>query len=146
MSRLVNASMRQYAVISLRTETRRERLVIAYPDERSLRDLLAAPSILALGYRSREEAQAYIDRCTTTVHASHRKLTATLVDITTRSLRKLVSSCWLSRFSLAKTQSIICDVVGRQNSGSSASAGKNPRILQQYLFKAGGFGSCTRRS
>lgn len=53
--------MWQYAVISVRSEPRCDRLVIAYPDEKSLRDLLAAPSILGLGYRSREEAQASIE-------------------------------------------------------------------------------------
>ena len=49
----------QYAVIAgLRTETGAERLVIAYPSEESLRDLISAPSILAVGFSSREEAVA----------------------------------------------------------------------------------------
>src|ERR1700739_657958 len=49
----------QYAVIAgLRTETGPERFVIAYPNEESLRDLLAAPSIIAAGFSSREEAAA----------------------------------------------------------------------------------------
>ena len=57
MNELVDSSGVQYAVIAgLRTETGRERLVIAYPNEKSLRDLLAASSILAVGYSSREDA------------------------------------------------------------------------------------------
>jgi hypothetical protein len=63
VSSLVHSSMRQYAMISVRSEQGCERLVIEYPDEKSLRDLVAAPSILGLGYRSREEAQANIDGC-----------------------------------------------------------------------------------
>ena len=54
----------QYAVIAgLRTEQLSERLVIAYPDEESLRDLIAAPSIIALGFNSREEAVKRAERC-----------------------------------------------------------------------------------
>jgi hypothetical protein len=49
----------QYAVIAgLRTETGPEHLVIAYPNEKSLRDLIAAASIIAVGFSSREEAAA----------------------------------------------------------------------------------------
>jgi hypothetical protein len=47
----------RYAVIEgLLTETGHERIVIAYPNEESLRDLIAAPSIVALGFASRDEA------------------------------------------------------------------------------------------
>jgi hypothetical protein len=47
----------RYAVIEvLQTETGHERIVIAYPNEESLRDLIAAPSIVALGFASRDEA------------------------------------------------------------------------------------------
>jgi hypothetical protein len=56
---VVDSSGVQYAVITgLRTETGSERLVIAYPNEKSLRDLIAAPSIIAVGFSSREEAIA----------------------------------------------------------------------------------------
>jgi hypothetical protein len=47
----------KYAVIAgLRTEQIPELLVVTYPDEASLRDLIAAPSIIALGFNCREEA------------------------------------------------------------------------------------------
>jgi hypothetical protein len=47
----------RYAVIEvLQTETGHERIVIAYQSEESLRDLIAAPSIVALGLASRDEA------------------------------------------------------------------------------------------
>jgi hypothetical protein len=59
VNELVDSSGVQYAVIAgLRTETGPERLVIAYPNEKSLRDLLAASSILAVGFSSREDAVA----------------------------------------------------------------------------------------
>jgi hypothetical protein len=61
MSSSVQTSTRYYAVISVRTDPDRERLVVAYPDEKSLREFIAAPSILALGYRSPAEAGAFMD-------------------------------------------------------------------------------------
>jgi hypothetical protein len=100
--------MWQYAVISVRTEPRCERLVIAYPDEKSLRDLVAAPSILGLGYLSREEALANIDRCTTWAYPSRRKVMATLVTVT-RSFRKFVANHEFPRdgFNFPRTWGII---------------------------------------
>jgi hypothetical protein len=59
VKQMVDPSGIQYAVIEgLRTETGPERLVIAYPDEKSLRELIAAASIIAVGFSSREEAVA----------------------------------------------------------------------------------------
>jgi hypothetical protein len=59
MNDLIDSSGVQYAVIEvLHTETSPERLVIAYPNEQTLRDLIAVPSIVALGFTSREEAIA----------------------------------------------------------------------------------------
>jgi len=49
-------------------------LVVAYPDEDTLRDLIAAPSIVALGYTSRAEALKNIDRCVTTKDSLKRLL------------------------------------------------------------------------
>src|ERR1700761_7860739 len=55
----VDSTGMQYAVIAgLRTETGPERFVLAYPNEESLRDLIAAPSIIAAGFSTREEAAA----------------------------------------------------------------------------------------
>jgi hypothetical protein len=71
---LVATSAWRYAVISVRSEPARERLVIAYPDEKTLRDLIAAPSIVALGYTSRAEALKNIDRCVTTKSSLKRLL------------------------------------------------------------------------
>jgi hypothetical protein len=59
VSEMVDYSGVHYAVIAgLRTETGPERLVIAYPNEKSLRDLIAPRSIIAVGFSSREEAAA----------------------------------------------------------------------------------------
>jgi hypothetical protein len=62
---VVETSTWRYAVINVRSEPDRERLVIAYPDEGSLRFLIAAASIVALGYPSRADAVRNIDRCVT---------------------------------------------------------------------------------
>jgi hypothetical protein len=62
MAGVVDSSIAQYAVIEARrTEGPSECFVIAYSDEESLRDLIAAPSIIACGFASREQAQANID-------------------------------------------------------------------------------------
>jgi hypothetical protein len=59
---LVDSSIAQYGVIEARrTEDPSERFVIAYPNEESLRELIACPSIIACGFASREEAQTNID-------------------------------------------------------------------------------------
>jgi hypothetical protein len=61
----------RYAVIEvLQTETGHERIVIAYPNEKSLRDLIAAPSIVAFGFASREEAM--VSGGASTAAADHR--------------------------------------------------------------------------
>jgi hypothetical protein len=76
MNDLVDTSAWRYAVISVRSEPNRERLVIAYPEEETLRDLIAPPSIVALGYTSRADALKNIDRSVTT-KASLRRLLKT---------------------------------------------------------------------
>ena len=49
----------RYAVIEgLQTETGYEHIVIAYPNEKTLRAAFAAPSIVAFGFATREEAIA----------------------------------------------------------------------------------------
>lgn len=64
MKELVDFPAVQYAVIKgLHTETGHERLVIAYPNEQSLRDLISASSIVAFGFSSREEAVAGSRAC-----------------------------------------------------------------------------------
>ena len=78
MDELVDTSAWWYAVISVRSEPDRERLVIAYPNEETLRDLIAAPSIVTLGYTSRADALKNIDRCVTTKVSLKRLKTAVL--------------------------------------------------------------------
>jgi len=73
VNRLVDFSDVQYAVIEgPHTETGHERLVIAYPNEQTLRDLIAAPSIVAFGFASREEAAAGSRCCLPTAVAYQR--------------------------------------------------------------------------
>lgn len=63
MSDLVDASTGQYAVIAVHRQPCPEQLVIAYPDEKTLRTIIAGASIIALGYDSRDQAAADIQPC-----------------------------------------------------------------------------------
>jgi hypothetical protein len=59
MGGLVHCSTVRYAIIHASSKKDDpERLVIAYPDEKCLRDLIATPSIVGFGFTSREEAMA----------------------------------------------------------------------------------------
>lgn len=113
MSSFVHTSIRQFAVISVRTLPHCERLVIDYPDERTLRDLLAQPSIVALGYSSREEAEASLCRCRTTAQPLWRKSMATAVADRTQALKEFVCNhpTAKNRFSLWRTQTAICGLL-----------------------------------
>ena len=109
MSSLVHASTRQFAVISVRPVPCCERLVIAYSNENTLRDLLAGGSIVGLGYRSREEAQATVDEYATAGRRSCRLPPAAIAANSNKSVREFVTGHILSKGkrSLAKTQGAI---------------------------------------
>jgi hypothetical protein len=99
---LVDNSTWRYAVICVRSEPDRERLVLAYPDEESLRKLIAAPSIVALGYTSRAHALKNIDCCVTTKASSRRPLktaslhpNSTFLSESRATLRRLTAACGL---------------------------------------------------
>ena len=103
MDELVDTLAWRYAVISVRSKPGRERLVIAYPDEETLRDLIAAPSIVSLGYTSRADALKNIERCVTTKASLKRLLkTASLYPTMTfltdcrAALRRLAGGFGLS--------------------------------------------------
>ena len=112
VSSLVHISVRQYAVISVCTMPHCERWVIACPDEKTLRDLLAGPSIVALGYCSREEAEASIPYRTRALPLWRKSITA-LVASSRRALRELVSNHPLGKgkFRLGMTHSTICGLL-----------------------------------
>ena len=59
VDKAIDCSSVHYAIIAgPRTETGPERLVIEYANKESLSDLIAAPSILAAGFATREDAVA----------------------------------------------------------------------------------------
>ena len=62
MAELVDPSNALYAVIEARWSEGPERFVIAYRDEQSLRQVIAAPSIVGVGFINREEALASAER------------------------------------------------------------------------------------
>jgi hypothetical protein len=79
VSEMVISSSVRYAVIAgLRTETGFERLVIAYANEKSLRDLIAARSILAVGFSSRERAVAGRNSSVRPAAASYEQMGETI--------------------------------------------------------------------
>jgi len=62
MINAVDLSIPLYAVIEARrTGGPSERFVIAYSNERALRDLIAGPSIIGCGFATRERAQGQAD-------------------------------------------------------------------------------------
>jgi len=61
---LIDFSGLRYAVIeALRTGVDPERLVIAYPTEQALHNVIAARCIIAFGFSSREEAEVSARAC-----------------------------------------------------------------------------------
>lgn len=86
MTNVVDSSGMQYALIAgLRTETGLERLVIAYPNEKSLREFIAAASIIAVGFSSREEAVADSKASVSTAAAvSEERMPAAVAENTER--------------------------------------------------------------
>jgi hypothetical protein len=61
MTDLIDPLSALYAVIEARWSDGPERFVIAYRDEESLRHVIAAPSIVGVGFITREEALASAD-------------------------------------------------------------------------------------
>jgi hypothetical protein len=82
MKALDGCSSVQYAVIQGCTEGRPERFAIGYCNEASLRDLIAAPSIIVLGFASRAKAMARIESCFAVVPAPRWELRTTIIDET----------------------------------------------------------------
>ena len=109
MSSFLHFSVRQYAVISVRTLPHSERLVVAYPDEKTLRDLLAGPSIVALGYSSREEAETSLRRFGSAAEPLRRKSVARFVGNSTLTVKRFVSSHLLAKnaFTSGKKKNLI---------------------------------------
>jgi hypothetical protein len=81
----------RYAVIDgPHSKAGHERIVVAYPTEQALRDLIAAPSILAFGFSSREEALADADGCRPTAATYQHVLQA----VASRKTRKQQRFSW----------------------------------------------------
>src|SRR5215469_11501179 len=73
MSRLIDSSGVRYAVIKgCCSKSSPEPLVIAYADEKSLRELIAAPSILGLRFHSRTEAVKSVRNDSPTIALSNQ--------------------------------------------------------------------------
>src|SRR5260370_1342603 len=120
---LVDTSAWRYAVISVRSEPDRERLVIAYPEEETLRDLIAAPSIVALGYTSRADALKNIDRCVATKTSCKRLLkTASL-----QPMGRFVSSSRHFRFDGLGCRETVQGPVWVEQAASDRKACHRPR-------------------
>jgi hypothetical protein len=64
VNELAESSSERFAVIESRwTDRRPDRFVLAYHDEESLRELIAAPSIVGVGFNSRGDAIKRIEAC-----------------------------------------------------------------------------------
>jgi hypothetical protein len=113
MTGLVDSSSAQYAVIEARRaegpKVLRSAFVIAYPDEESLRELIAGPSIIACGFASRAEAQTNIDAdlCTGAVWKETTTDRAEKYQRGVLSAKRLVGA----GFNLTQTGRIICSLL-----------------------------------
>ena len=116
MNLSTDCTTKYFAVISLRDDSLRERLIIAYPDEKSLRALIAAPSILALGYRSRAEALTYREEVSPVASPLPRDANAALSGRMTRRVTETPAG-WATK--------------GR---GDLPATGKKFRYLLQYTL------------
>jgi hypothetical protein len=60
----IDSSNKRFAVIESRwTDRRPDRFILEYRDEESLRELIATPSIIAVGFTSRVDAIKRIEAC-----------------------------------------------------------------------------------
>jgi|SRR5271155_2066710 len=110
MTELVDPSSALYAVVEARwSEGPPERFVLAYRDEESLRDLIAAPSIVGVGFITREEALANAECCSPVTGGSKQTLKASVERAVKRrrgfksAKRRLVDA-----FRVAETRRITC--------------------------------------
>lgn len=110
----------RYAVIEARwSDAPLERFVIAYRDKGSLHKLLAAPSIIGIGFSSREAAVAAIANCSSTGAASKmrpRKASFRLFtetrSIVCATLQHAVAGCILLFYSRNALGAAIRSLVG----------------------------------
>lgn len=113
MRELAKSSIAQYAVIEVHwTESPSERFVLAYSYEESLRDLIAGPSIITCGFRSREDAQANLQ--TSRGPASPKQSLRTCVLAGTEKYRQRLRSAVQrleARFDLTKKRTLIRGVL-----------------------------------
>jgi hypothetical protein len=81
----------RYAVIEgPHTEAGHESIVVAYQTEQALRDLIAAPSIIAFGFSSRDKALANTGSCRPTATAFERMLQP----VASRKTKRQKRFCW----------------------------------------------------
>ena len=113
MDEFVDTSTWRYAVIAVRSEPGRERLVIAYPDEKTLRDLIAAPGIVALRYTSRADTLKNIDRCVTTTAPLKRwlKISVLQTNLTFLAEYRVALQRFASAFGLSEAAKIMRNLV-----------------------------------
>jgi len=109
MSELIDSSNLRYAIIEAHwSEGSPERFAIAYCNEESLRDVIAAPSIIAFGFASREEALAGLAGCLPAATGSKQMSRASAVDRAKEYIRRVHSARrrvgnWLSDAETWKT-------------------------------------------
>ncbi len=113
MGELVDAPTRQYAVIPTRSQPRPEPIVLTYSDEKTLRAVIAATSIIALGYVSRDQAVPDIDCWVPMCVASQRRSTTESVSTNRKFLKKAHGAKRrpADRYCLAWTQSFLGHVL-----------------------------------
>jgi hypothetical protein len=114
MNVLVHSANVKYAVIQISSEPYSpQRLVLAYPDEQSLRNLIAEPSIIACGFAHPEEAAALVaDDCTKSIASDGTEREQRMNDYRECNLRFLASKRGLAAgFGGRKHLNLACGAV-----------------------------------
>ncbi len=126
----------RYAVIEgLQTEAGREHIIIAYANEKSLRDLFAAPSIVAVGFATRDEAVVAGRPSLPTAIADQRTAETMAAAETNRSQQGLNWAEWaeprretssvlrrLGRFLITSCSDVVTSAIVIFSSGNTVSA------------------------
>ena len=115
MTDMVDSSCALYAVIEARwSEGPPERIVIAYRDQESLRDVIAAPSIVGTGFITREEALANAGCCRPPVFRGSTQILMPSIDIAEKHHQRGFSSAkrrLVDALCVAGTRRIACQAL-----------------------------------
>ena len=135
METQLNRAHSRYATIQIvRSDSTTERFVLAYDSEKSLRELLAGPSIVASGFAARQQAE---ERCFENETSFQWFLLASRL-----CLNPLIALCsgnfkkqceLIARRTHEVTEKFVCRIALRRSSGRCLGSGADRKGLDRTL-------------